>query len=581
MALVAAAPTAAIGAGPDIEAFPRTEPLDVGQSRSGNYLAGRHAQLRRDFAAAADLFAAAVRDMPGSGDVLSRLHFARVLAGRIDAAAAVAERLVARAGAAAEPADPFARLTLAVVALRDGDPERAEALAAALPDTAVHRVLRPLLRAWAFFDQGRLDDALAALEPLSWNERTSSLYHLHMALLNDAAGRLDAAGDHYVAATEDDTVPPMRLVQLVAQFHQRTGDVTAAAAVLEQFLEAQPDRHAFMARERQALETDRPLPREIDNARAGVAEAMFGAASALARQDSLEQALALARYGLFLQPEFTPLRLLASGLMESFGRYREANALYDGVAPESHLSWHARLSRASNLNRLDRLEAAEEALRALSAERPDSADPLIELGDILRGRERFRDAVDAYDDAISRMPDLRPENWALLYARGIALERSSMWPRAEQDFLKALEFQPDQPYVLNYLGYSWVDRGENLKQALTMIERAVALRPNDGYIVDSLGWAHYKLGNYERAVRELERAVSLRPHDPLINDHLGDAYWRVGRQREARLQWRNALTRDPAPPVRTEIEQKLEHGLRDDPPATADPGPTNQVSADP
>ncbi len=167
------------------------------------------------------------------------------------------------------------------------------------------------------------------------------------------------------------------------------------------------------------------------------------------------------------------------------------------------------------------------------------------LGNILRGREAFAEAVDAYDEALARSPELQPYHWRLLYARGIALERANRWPRAEKDFLKALEFEPDQPFVLNYLGYSWVEQGKNLDEAQAMIRKAVELRPNDGYIVDSLGWVYYQLGNYEEAVRELERAVELRPEDPVINDHLGDAYWKVGRQLEARFQWKRALGLEP------------------------------------
>ncbi|MEO1065674.1 MAG: tetratricopeptide repeat protein, partial [Actinomycetota bacterium] len=169
-----------------------------------------------------------------------------------------------------------------------------------------------------------------------------------------------------------------------------------------------------------------------------------------------------------------------------------------------------------------------------------------QIGNLLRGRERFVEAAEAYDRALDRIgEDLDQRHWSLLYARGIALERSKQWPRAETDFLRALELEPEQPYVLNYLGYSWVEQGVNIDRAREMIERAVEQRPNDGYIVDSLGWVFYRLGQYEDAVVNLERAVELRPQDPTINDHLGDAYWKVGRYAEARFQWSRALSLDP------------------------------------
>jgi Flp pilus assembly protein TadD len=197
----------------------------------------------------------------------------------------------------------------------------------------------------------------------------------------------------------------------------------------------------------------------------------------------------------------------------------------------------------------------------MAAERPKDPEPLIELGDILRGRNRFAAAVEAYDAAMSRVGDVQPQHWRLYYSRAAALERSGQWARAETDLKRALELQPDQPLVLNYLGYSWIDRGEHLDQGLTMVRRAVELRPNDGYIVDSLGWAYYRLGEFANATQFLEKAIELLPEDPTVNDHLGDAYWQQGRAVEARYQWRRALQFKPeADQVKT-IETKIDQGI--------------------
>ena len=187
--------------------------------------------------------------------------------------------------------------------------------------------------------------------------------------------------------------------------------------------------------------------------------------------------------------------------------------------------------------------------------------PLARLGDILRGRSRWADAARAYDEAIARAGVPIPADWSLFYARGIALERSNRWPQAEADFRRALELSPEQPYVLNYLGYTWVELGQNLAEARGMLERAVELRPNDGNIVDSLGWALFKLGDYPAAVRSLERAVELEPRSSVINDHLGDAYWMAGRRNEAHFQWSRALSLGPEPGEGPRIESKLREGL--------------------
>jgi Flp pilus assembly protein TadD len=192
------------------------------------------------------------------------------------------------------------------------------------------------------------------------------------------------------------------------------------------------------------------------------------------------------------------------------------------------------------------------------------------LGNIMRSNKRYGEAVVYYDRAIALLPKPEKRHWTYYYARGTCHERLKNWPAAEADLQKALALVPDQPLVLNYLGYSWVDQGLNLKQGMALIERAVALKPDDGYIVDSLGWAHYRLGNFKEAVRYLERAVELKPDDAVLSDHLGDALWRVGREREARFQWDQALSLKPEPEDAEKIKKKLESGL--EPPAQAAPG---------
>jgi Flp pilus assembly protein TadD len=301
--------------------------------------------------------------------------------------------------------------------------------------------------------------------------------------------------------------------------------------------------------------------REIDSAAAGAAEALFDGAGALSRQNTRETGLVLGRLGLHLRPNFPVLQMLVANFLESYERLEEANSLYAAIDPSSLLSRQARLSIALNLNQMDRFEEAAAELRALAREQPADAEPLIDLGDILRRREHYEEAVEAYDEAVARIGTLQPQHWRILYARGMALERAKQWSRAEADFLQALKFEPDQPFVLNYLGYSWVEQGQNLDEAQAMIRKAVELRPDDGYIVDSLGWVYYQLGNHKEAVVELERAVELRPEDPVINDHLGDAYWAAGRQREARYQWRTVLALGPEPDLKARIETKLQKGL--------------------
>ncbi|MBK8908048.1 MAG: tetratricopeptide repeat protein [Rhodospirillales bacterium] len=530
------------------------EAITLGESWTGNFLAAGHAQARRDYAASADLLLAAAEEGSADRALLQRTHFVLVMDGRVEDAARIARQLgeVGHDG-------PLPVLTLAAEALRSGRPAEAEAQLQKLPTASVHGILRPVMMAWTLHELGRTQDALTALEPLEESERTEGLYHLHAALLNAANGNVDAAAEHYRTATPEEGALSLRVVQLAGAFYERTGRAEEAASLYRRYQQEQPGSELLTpALERLAAGEAPPPP--MTTAVEGAAEALFSVASSLSRQSADESGLALARIGLYLRPDFPALQVLTAQILEGFGRFEDANHAYRQVDPSASLAWHARLGIAGNLARLDRPEEAEALLREMSAERPDDPQPLIELGDIQRRGESFEEAAKSYDAAFKRIPEVGPQHWGILYARGIAFERSGQWDRAEADFLKALEFQPDQPLVLNYLGYSWVEQGRHLERALGMIEKAVSLRPEDGYIVDSLGWAHYRLGNFEQAITHLEQAVELQPGDPTINDHLGDAYWQVGRQREARFQWRAALALDPEPDARAEIEEKLKRG---------------------
>ena len=222
------------------------------------------------------------------------------------------------------------------------------------------------------------------------------------------------------------------------------------------------------------------------------------------------------------------------------------------------------IQMASDLDALDKSDEAQKHLTTLIGEHPDDLEAIMALGNVQRGRKKFAECADTYSKGIATIKQPAKNNWVIYYFRGICYERSKQWPKAEADLKKALELYPEQPQVLNYLGYSWIDQGINLDQGMEMIKRAVAQRPDDGYIVDSLGWAYFRLGNYEEAVKKLERAVELKPEDPTINDHLGDAYWRIGRTLEAHFQWAHARDLKPDPEDLPKIEAKLANGLPDE-----------------
>ncbi len=528
---------------------------EVGASPVGNYLAGRFAQKSRDFATAARLLSSVLRSDPGNPDLLRRAFFANLAGGQV----AAARRLARRIKASGE-ASPLADLVLVVGKLREGAFDQAERMLGAVGTGGLNAFMVPLLSAWAQAGQGRFDDALRTLTKAKEGTGLAVMGDFHAALILDLAGRTDEAEKRYLAAVNGAQQQTVRLVEAIGSFYERTGRRGEAEKRYRAFI-AQHNESPLLAHALKRLAAGDVPGHIVADARQGAAEIFFNISGMPLRENSIDIAMIYGRLALDLRPRFPLARVLVGRMLEAIGRAEEAIAVYAGVDKASPLWWSARLRRAGGLEVLGRQEEAIAQLRQMAAERKQRSDALTTLGNILRAAKRFKEAVVAYDAAIKRVGPLERRHWTLLYSRGIALERSDRWQRAEADLIAALKLNPDQPYVLNYLGYSWVDRGIKLGRARRMIERAVELRPNDGYIVDSLGWALYRINEFGGAVTHLERAVELRPEDPTINDHLGDAYWRVGRHVEARFQWRRSLSLDPEPEQVAKIRQKIEDGL--------------------
>lgn len=545
---------AALG-GPPSDAAGAMDGAKPGASVTGNYLAGRHAETERDLGAAADFLKAALEEAPEAPDLLRRTFVILVMEGRLKEATGLAETYIE-----AQPKSSIANLMLAVVDMRDGDFAGAVARLEKLPDTGLTGLTAPVLHAWALAAQDKTEDALDALKKLEKDDQTEAIAQLHKGLILEKGGRrAEALGVLEEIAGRDGDLS-FRFAELLGNIYETGGQPDKARALYERYNSERPISTLFEPALKRLDAGDKPKP-IIASANDGAAETLFGIANSLRQQRARETALVLARLALHLKPEFPVMLTLVGELMEMDDRLREANALYARVDRNSSFGRSAEMRIAANLHDLDKTDEAIALLRETAAAYPNDPEPLVKIGDYLRSKERYGEAVPEYDEAIRRAGELKPEHWRLLYIRGIVLEREKQWERAERDFLQALEFEPDQPYVLNYLGYSWVEQRMNLERALEMIRKAVKLRPNDGYIIDSLGWGHYQLGNYEMAVSELERAVEYRPEDPVINDHLGDAYWKVGRKVEARFQWKRSLSLEPDDKLKEKVTDKLKHGL--------------------
>jgi tetratricopeptide (TPR) repeat protein len=525
------------------------------QTPYGAYLAGRHAQERRDYTAAAAWFEDALKSDPESPELITRTFLMEASEGRFDRARALAEKALRL-----DPTDAVAQLILLIDRVETGDKAGALARAETLPADGLHRFLGPVARAWTRMGMGDLAGADAALRQLDRFNGLAPLEFYQLGLLYDFAGYPDTAEDNFKKTLDAAGQLNWRLTDAIANFYERHGRADKAVALYQRFI--RENTGSELGESVLARKPTEPPAALIQTAEDGLAEALFDLASVVNQPETIDLALLYVRSALELRPHMPLAQLLLADVLSTQNNPEASLAVLAEIPPSSPYSWSARLRVAANLEMLNRTDEAITQLKGMSAEAPSRAGAAMQLGDLLRAKKRFAEAVEAYDEAMRRLSAAGiPERWSLFYSRGIALERSGQWKPSEADLLHALELKPDQPLVLNYLGYSWIDRGENLDRGLKMIEKAVELRPEDGYIVDSLGWAHYRLGNYSSAVQYLEKAIELVPEDPTINDHLGDAYWQSGRATEARFQWRRALQFGPEADEIKPIEAKLDRGL--------------------
>lgn len=510
-----------------------------------DYLGARFAAAQDDSATAAEYYLRALEQSPEQPDLLRHAFLASALSGRVEAAGLA--RLL--------PDDALAQLWLAGAAAKDDDwagvERRAEALGRdQLADNQLVKVLRPLLLAWAEQAQGRTEAALATLSPLTARGQFHALFALHEGLIADLAGQETLAVAAMAQARDVDGPPGLRLAQILASFDARHGRRAAGLGELGQAAEGAPE----IALALPVLSEEMANP-AVRDAKDGIAEAFLAAAGSLRMEDHGRPAMLLLRITLNLRPDFAAAQLLSAGIEEAREQPEAARLALDLVSATDPLAPLARLHRAGLAVQAGDTDAALAAFDALARECPQSALPLVRKAEVLRANGRFAEAVGAYDAAMAR--ESKP-NWALLYERGVARDQVHDSAGGEADMRKALELAPDQPLVLNYLGYSWAERGEHLDEARRMIETAVQAQPRDGAIVDSLGYVMLRQGDVAGAVRTLERATELMPDDATVNGHLGDAYAAAGRRLEAGYEWRRALLLHPEPDEAERLKAKLD-----------------------
>ena len=541
-------------------AFPTSRDLSS-MTTAGSYLAARHASVERDAASAAAFYRSALRSDPKNNELLDRAFISSLAEGDIEEAVKLADRILV-----IDKNNRVARLVVGVRELKLKHYAAAQQNINQSVRGPITDLVAALLSGWAQYGAGNTQAAIASIDKLQGPEWYPLFKDFHTGMILDLANKQKDAGVRLERAYKlDDSA--LRVAEAYAHWLSRSKDPAAAATVYENF-DKKLARHPLVIDGLKETKAGKKLPPLAETPQAGAAEALYGIGASRTRRGGEDLALVYLQLALYLEPKHALALLSLADLYESVKKPQMAIKVYERVPANSPLKRNAQIQLATDLDAADRSDEAIKILKETTAQDPKDVEAIMALGNIERSRKKFDDCATTYSQGIDASAD-KP-NWVLFYFRGICEERSKQWPKAEVDLKKALEMQPDQAHVLNYLGYSWIDQGINLDEAMKMIRRAVEQRPDDGYIVDSLGWAYYRIGNYEDAVKNLERAVDLKPEDPTINDHLGDAYWRIGRKLEAQFQWAHARDLKPDPDDLPKIEAKIKDGLPDEPsPAAA------------
>lgn len=524
----------------------------------GNYLAGRIARGQHDTAAASDFYKEALARDPSNEALIEQALLMQTAEGRFDSAIVLAKQLIASTNS-----HRMGNLVVGLSEAKAGNYAAANDHFKQSATGIMAELTAALSRSWMLAAQGDIKGATDLLDGIKQAEWAQFYLRYHKALINDVAGKRQEARAHYERVFRGDQ-KSLRIALAYAHHASAAGDQKLARSIIEEHAKRTAGNvHPVAKALGEKLKGNDRLPLLIEQPIDGLSEVFYGLGEALTGEGAMASVGAIyLQMALYLKPDQQYALASLANFYETAKKYDLAINAYDRIPKGGALQSAVEIRKALNLNQLERVEDAKTLLEAQATDNPGDIKPLDALGTIMRGRKRFDEAIDYYTRAIAIIgPKAEKSHWTYFYARGTSYERVKKWPLAEADLQKAMQLSPEQPMVLNYLGYSWVDQSKNLKQGLALIEKAVSLKPDDGYIVDSLGWAHYRLGNYKDAVKYLERAVELRPEDPVLNDHLGDAYWRIGRSAEARFQWEQALTLKPEPEEVEKIQKKISKGL--------------------
>ncbi|MCD7110880.1 tetratricopeptide repeat protein [Rhizobium sp. DKSPLA3] len=540
------------------------KPFDVNSvnSFSGSFLAARTADVDHDLDTATKLYRTALEFEPDNVEVKQRLMITSLMNGDFAEGVKIATQL--KDDASVERITTVAR---GVDAIRKKEFRNAEKILKYSGPNDLDRMMNGLLLAWAKAGQGKPKDAIAMIQEMKGPEWFAIFKSYQQGAIALAAGDKQTARTKFNEAVTDrngggaapDTF--IRSVIALARLEATDGNKQKALDTIS-LGQSFVNNYAPLDALRKSIEDGKPQEQQVRNASQGAAAVLFSVGAALNREGAEDIVSLYLQTARALDPDSADILVMLGGIAETLKKPERAIALYGQVPQGSPMRRLSEMQLGLALAEVGKVDDAKKHLRELIDLDPKDIRSYVAYGSVLSDAKDYKEMAVTYDKAIEVLgPMPKRTDWSIYFQRGIAYERLKEWEKAEPSFKKALELNPDQPQVLNYLGYSWVDKNMNLDEGLNMIRRAVELKPDDGYIVDSLGWAYFRLGQFDEAVAELERAAELMAGDPTINDHLGDAYWRVGRKLEAVFQWNQTLELKPEAEEIPKIKAKIENGL--------------------
>ncbi len=544
----------------------------------GAYLAGRVAHLRQDFNSAADYYMISLQTDPENAELLERIYVILASQGRVSEAAKFAKQSQQKGDT-----NNFTHIIIAVDDAKAGRYPQALASLKKLGGNPVYtKFITPLLASWVYVGMGNQEKAIETISILNEDKGFKSLYHFHAGMIEDYFGNNKEAQKHYeVLINDEKTEMSFRTLQVISNFYIRTGQKEKAVALLERFNSELLflDMIQNLA-QKTANATQENTQAIIDSSDIGLSEALFSIAANMRQISSgTDIAHIFICLSIYSNPNYDLAQLMLADILESREMYQDAIDVYDEISSTSESYNTVQIKKAADYVLMEDYKAAEILLKTIIKKDPNSFQANLDLGDVMRLRGKYADAIEYYGKALSLMEPNNPQAWIIHYALGIAYEQNGDWEQAESSLKQALILSQNHYYVQNYLGYSWLKQGKNIEDAMSLIVDAYNQAPSDGHITDSLGWAFYKIGNYEEAVFYLEKASELEPANALISDHLGNAYWQNGRKAEAVFQWNHTLKmKDDSHEVdMKKVEEKIENGMEKEQPLPYDKETINEL----